>query len=162
MRIYSIKAERFRLTSMLLLSVAIIAVLILAIPSYAVTAVSASDGTTVYTGVKTNEDRIKFLSSFGWEVNSEPFETVNVTIPSEFDRIFTGYNDLQKLQGLDLSRYKRKSVTRYTYTVINYPNYNGTVYATMLVYRGRVIGGDVCSAEADGFIHGFSSDVKLN
>ena len=32
-------------------------------------------------------------------------------------------------------------MTRYTYKVLNYPNYDGTVYANILVYRNRVVAG---------------------
>ena len=161
MFIYSVRVGKIRLIAMAALSVALIAVLVFLIPSYGTAAVFASDGTKVYTGVKNNEGRVAFLRSFGWEVESEPNESVNVTVPEEFDSVFSGYNDLQKLQGLDLSRYKKKTVTRYTYTVKNYEGYDGAVYATLLVYRGKVVGGDICSAEADGFIHGFSKDVHL-
>ena len=156
MFIRTVRAWRIKLFLMLALSAALVAVLILCIPVQAVTAVSASDGSRVYTVVKSNEDRVNFLRRFGWEVETEPCETVNVTVPEVFDGIFEGYNKLQNEQGLDLSRYRRKTVTRYTYTVTNYPDYDGVVYATLLVYRGRVIGGDICSAEADGFIHGFN------
>ena len=105
--------------------------------------------------VKTNEDRIEFLSQFGWEVKSEPVESVEVVIPSEFDKIFTGYNEIQKRQGLDLSDYKKKKVMRYTYEVTNYKGSDDVVYANVIVYRNRVIGGDICSADVTGFIHGF-------
>ena len=44
---------------------------------------------------------------------------------------------------------------RYTYEVTNYEGAEGTVYANILVYRNRVIGGDICSADVTGFIHGF-------
>jgi hypothetical protein len=84
-----------------------------------------------------------------------------VTIPGEFDKVFVGYNELQKQQGLDLSQYKRKDVTRYTYKITNYKDYNGTVYANLLIYRGRVIGGDICSADVNGFVSGFDSKAKL-
>ena len=84
-------------------------------------------------------------------------ETKTVTIPEEFDKVFAAYNEMQKEQGLNLLRYKGKDVTRYTFTVTNYAGYEGTVYANVLVYRNRVIGGDICSADASGFIHGFES-----
>ena len=84
-----------------------------------------------------------------------------MTVPSKFDTVFSGYNDLQRLQGLDLSRYKRKEVTRYTYIVTNYDGYDGTVYANLIVYRGRVIAGDICTESENGFIHGFSKDTRL-
>lgn len=108
-----------------------------------------------YDKIKTNEDRVNFLAQFGWQVGSEPVETAEIVIPSEFDKIFTGYNEIQKRQGLDLSKYKNKSVTRYTYEVNNYEGEEGKVYANVIVYRNKVIGGDICSADVNGFIHGF-------
>lgn len=161
MFIYSVKASSLKFVAMIILSVALICALIVLIPTYDTDAVFADDGKVVYTGAKDNDGRIEFLRQFGWEVNSTPEEEVNVTIPSEFDTVFMGYNTLQQNQGLDLTRYKRKTVTRYTYVVTNYPDYEGTVYANLLIYRGRVVGGDICTAESDGFIHGFSKSVKL-
>jgi hypothetical protein len=61
---------------------------------------------------------------------------------------------------LDLSKYKKKTVTRYTFMVTDYKGYEGTVYANVLVYRGRVIGGDICSADVSGFIHGFEMPAE--
>ena len=69
--------------------------------------------------------------------------------------MFVSYNEIQKQQGLDLIKYKNKEVMRYTYEITNYEGYSGTVYATLIVYRNKVIGGDVCSADVKGFIHGF-------
>lgn len=159
MFIKTVRLGKIRLFSMLALSLALIAALVALIPTYPAVAVFNSDGAKVYTGVKTNNDRIKFLQHFGWEVSSEPTETVNITIPESFDDIFTGYNELQKNQGLDLTRYKGKSVTRYTYSVTNYTEHEGDVFATLLVYKGRVIGGDICSAAPNGFIHGFNGST---
>ena len=82
-----------------------------------------------------------------------PVEECEITIPKEFDKVMTSYNEIQKQQGLDLSKYAKKSAKRYTYKVTNYPEYNGTVYANVIVYRDKVIAGDICSADARGFIH---------
>ena len=65
-----------------------------------------------------------------------------------------GYNEIQKTQGLDLSRYRKKKVTRYTYEVTNYPDYAGTVYANLIVYRGRIVAADLSSADPSGFVRG--------
>ena len=108
-----------------------------------------------YDKVKSADDAANFLGQFGWVVDAGSVETETVTIPAEFDKIFAGYNEMQKAQGLDLSKYKKKSVTRYTFTVTNYGDYEGNVWANVLVYRGRVIGGDICSADSEGFVHGF-------
>jgi hypothetical protein len=105
--------------------------------------------------IKTNNDRINFLKQFGWEVEAEPVKEQQVVIPGEFDKIFSAYNEIQRTQGLDLSAFKKKAVMRYTYVVKNYPNYDGEVYVNILVYRNIVIGGDVCSADINGFVHGF-------
>ena len=108
-----------------------------------------------FKNVKTNEDRIEFLKKYGWDVQSEPREIAEVDIPSKFNRIYEQYNQLQIGEGLDLEKYKGKSVKRYTYLVVNY-EYDGTVFANLLIYNDRVIGGDISSAKADGFVQGLS------
>ncbi len=109
-----------------------------------------------YNRIKTNEDRIKFLEQFGWQVENEPVEEVTVKIPKTFDNVLTSYNNIQLHQGLDLTKYSGKEVSRYTYKVTNYPDYTGNVIANVIVYRNRVIGGDVCSSDVDGFIRDFT------
>lgn len=163
MFVYSMKASTLKLVAVIAVSIAALAVLLNMIPTYQPTSASLMYTDTVkytYSGVKTNDDRLAFLSQFGWEVEPTP-EEQNVTIPGEFDRVFVSYNELQKQQGLDLSKYKRKDVTRYTYRVTNFPDYDGAVLANVLVYRGRVIGGDICTADVSGFVQGFDGKVRL-
>ena len=159
MFVYSVKASSLRFFSILFLSVALLTALIILVPSYEPLAAEVSDAavTVNFDKVKTNEDRISFLSQFGWTVDPKPYESEEVTIPSDFDGVFTEYNDIQKSQGLDLSKYKRRDVMRYTYIVENYPEYEGRVYANVLVYKNRVIGGDICSAAANGFVRTFDN-----
>ena len=117
--------------------------------------VAAASGTSVsYTGADTDAGRIDFLEKQGWSVKREVVEEATFTLPEEFDRGRPGYNEIQKTQGLDLSRYRKKKVTRYTYEVTNYPNYEGTVYANLIVYRGRIIAADLSSADPLGFVTG--------
>lgn len=154
MFVYSVKGSSLKFFAILFLSVALLTALIIFVPSYEPVTAQTSEAVS-FDKVKTNEDRINFLSQFGWTVDPEPYEERRVTIPSEFDSVFTEYNDIQKLQGLDLSKYRRKDVERYTYIVKNYPGYEGRVYANVLVYKDKVIGGDICSAAASGFVHTF-------
>lgn len=102
--------------------------------------------------IRTNDDRVEFLKQFGWETSPEALEEVTLKLPGEFDRIMTEYNEIQKSQGLDLSKYKGQEVVRYTYEVKNYPDYDGEVHANIIVCKNRVVGGDICSADLDGFI----------
>jgi hypothetical protein len=108
-----------------------------------------------YGSIKTREDRISFIEGFGLKVDKNSEKEESFVMPESFDRVILGYNELQKEQGLNLTKYKNKEVTRYTFTVTNYEGYDGTVYANVLVYRNRVIGGDVCSADVTGFVQGF-------
>ena len=102
-----------------------------------------------------NEQRINYLNQFGWEVNQEPSEIVEVAIPTEFNDVYERYNVIQKKQGFDLSPYRGKTVKRWTYDVANYPDNRPNVKANILVYENKIIGGDIYSLELDGFMHGF-------
>lgn len=155
MFIYSVKAKTIKMFG--LICVALVGVIMLAafVPEYISTSAETGSSEINYSRIKSNEDRIEFLRQFGWEVSPEELESEQVTIPAEFDKVFSGYNEIQKRQGLDLARYKGKTMMRYTYEVKNYPEYDGKVQANILVYRGKVIGGDICSADINGFIHGF-------
>ena len=155
MFIYTLKASTLKLFAAICLSLVAVITLIAFIPATTDDMAVMQEKKIDYTGVATNENRISFLSQFGWEVKGEPVNGMETVIPSEFDSLFSGYNEIQKKQGLDLSEYKGKKIMKYTYEITNYPNYEGKVYANLLVYRNRVIGGDICSAEITGFIHGF-------
>ena len=155
MFIYSLKASTIKFCAVVCVALATLITLIAFIPVVAVDDVAASANAEIkYSGIKTNDDRVEFLAQFGWQVNPEAVESVEVTIPEEFDKILSAYNEIQKRQGLDLTKYRKKNVQRYTYEITNYDGYDGTVYANILVYRNKVIGGDVCSADVKGFMHG--------
>lgn len=104
----------------------------------------------------TNDERVAFLATYGWSVNAEPKEAQKVRIPDTADNeVFARYNELQKSQGFDLTLCKGKEVMRYVYEILNYPEATAPVYASVLVYDGHIIGGDVTNSAPDGVIHGF-------
>jgi len=100
----------------------------------------------------TNDGRVKFLTDFGWEVAATPTESGQVKVPDVSTEVFARYNALQKNQGYDLSQYAGKTVMRYVYKVKNYPNATDPVFATLLVYKDQVIGGDVTDTGATGIL----------
>lgn len=115
-----------------------------------------STTTTAVTSVPSgNDGRVQFLKDFGWEVTTSPAQSGSVRIPEETTEVFDRYNNLQKSQGYDLSSYAGKNVMRYVYEVSNYPGSTQPVYATLLVYKDKVIGGDVTDTAANGQIRGF-------
>ena len=165
MFVYSFKASTVRILG--IVSVALVGVIALVafVPTYisagsadmSVGQISSSQSVSVkYDKLKTEQDVVDFLAQFGWQVEGKAIEVKEVTVPGEFDKIYAGYNQMQVAQGLDLTRYKGKTLTRYTFKVTNYEGYEGEVLANVLVWRKKVVGGDICSAEiGGGFVQGF-------
>ena len=104
-----------------------------------------------YGGMKSNDDRVAFIEGLGVMVKDDPVSEKVFSAPESFDRVIAGYNEIQKAQGLDLTKYERKRVTHYAYEVTNY-DHQGTVYVNLLVYRNRIIAADISSAADGGFV----------
>ena len=165
MFIYTVKANSLKFIAVILAAVSIlVAIAFISGGSETLTTdvIAAKVKDINYEKIKTEEDRKEFLSQFGWETEDGEVESVKIKLPGEFDKIMTEYNELQKSQGLDLLKYKGREVERYTYKLSNYPDHGGTVYANIIIYRNRVIGGDICSADVSGFIHGFEAPAPDN
>lgn len=108
MFIYSLRANTLKFFGVTTLAVAALVTLLFFIPtsepaiSENVLDVAEHDNVAAvnFDKIKTADDRINFLRQFGWEVESQPTEEVEVTIPAEFDKIYQSYNELQKKAGL--------------------------------------------------------------
>ena len=164
MFIYSFRAATLKFFGIIAITLAALIAIIAFVPVYAQGGTgdvdtpvntNAAKVSSSYDKVRDVSGVVSFLSQFGWTVNGATAESAKVTIPAEFDKVFAAYNEIQKTQGLDLSKLKKKEMTRYTIEVTNYPDYEGKVYANVLVYRNKVVGGDICSADTTGFVHGF-------
>lgn len=156
MFVYSFKATTLKFFGVIGVAIITLVALVFLIPSYSnatTKEIALMNESISFDNVKKSDDVIKFLSQYGWEVSDSPIEECEITIPKEFDKVISSYNEIQKQQGLDLSKYAKKTATRYTFQITNYPNYEGTVYANVITYRGKVIAGDICTADAKGFIH---------
>ena len=105
--------------------------------------------------VSNNDGRVQFLKGFGWEVSATPTESSQVRIPEQTSEVFDRYNQLQKSQGYDLSKLAGKNAMRYVYQISNYPGATDPVYATVLVYRNQIVGGDVTDTSPKGKVQGF-------
>ena len=147
MMVMTAKVDLKKITLILgAIAAAIIAVLVL---------FGGSDTQTTSAQVSDNTARVKFLKDFGWEVANTPTESGQVRIPSESTEVFDRYNQLQKSQGYDLTKYAGKNVMRYVYKVTNFPGATDPVYATILVYKNEIIGGDITDTSPKGKVQGF-------
>ena len=105
--------------------------------------------------VKDNDDRVSYLSGLGWQVSGQPIATEELLIPEEFDDSYQGYLKLQADQGFDLTQYRGKRVKRYTYQLTNYPTQTEPVQIALLIYKNRVVGGQIQSSSGS-FLHGLT------
>lgn len=164
MFVYSFKASTVRILGVVCVALVGLIALVAFVPTY-VTAgnvdvpagqVSSQSVSVRYDKIKGEQDVVNFLAQFGWQVDGKAIEVKEVSVPVEFDKVYAGYNQIQLTQGLDLARYKGKTLTRYTFKISNYPGYEGEVLANVLVWRKKVVGGDICSAKiTGGFVQGF-------
>lgn len=109
------------------------------------------------TGSVTEEEAAEFLRGYGWETAKGSVSAEEVYIPSSFGEVYERYNAIQLKQGFDLTRYKGERVMKYTFSVTNYKGYDN-VEAHVLTYGGKIIGGDICSTELNGFMTGFEKN----
>ena len=121
---------------------------------------SGDTAPTAAAPVSGNDARVAFLKEFSWDVNASPTESGQVRIPQAPTDVFDRYNALQKSQGYDLSQYAGKTVMRYVYKINNYPDATDPVYATLLVYKNQIIGGDVTNTSAKGAVSGFKMPAQ--
>ncbi len=154
MFVYSVKTSKMKIAA-LLIAIGAVAVAV-AMTLGGGKSPAANDG-AINVKAENSAERAAFLSQYGWKMTADPVEVSEVIIPEEFDAGYAEYASMNKAQGFDLEPYKGVRAKRWTYEILNYPGLEntGTVQANLLVYDGRVIGGDVCSLELGGFIHGF-------
>ncbi len=96
------------------------------------------------TELSTNAQRVQFISALGVNLVGDEFCEKQVTIPQEFSKVYENYNTLQRSAGFDLTAYKGKNVTVYTYMATD-----GRTVSLML-YKNKLIGGDICETKVDG------------
>ncbi|MCI8738671.1 MAG: DUF4830 domain-containing protein [Oscillibacter sp.] len=99
----------------------------------------------------TNEDRVAYLQSLGWEVSPEPVETLQFLLPDHLAEPYLSYNELQNAQGFDLASCCGKQLSRYTYTVNNHPQRTEGVQLNLYICEDQPVAGDVFCAGANGF-----------
>ena len=152
MVVLTAKVSKGKLVAILL--VIAVAVALLVVLSSGAGQGAADTAETTVTAIESNDDRVAYLQSMGWQVDETPVESQEVRIPAQLPEVLARYNELQQSQGYDLTQFGGKTVKRYVYEVLNYPDTTDSYYLTLLVYKDTVIGGDVTSAAQDGLMQG--------
>lgn len=95
-----------------------------------------------------NEQRVAFINSLNLSVLEEPVEYKQIIIPEKFSEVYLKYNQVQLAAGYDLSLYKGKTADFYKYIT---PEENGEfMYVNIIIFKGKIIGGDISSAKING------------
>lgn len=155
MMIRAIKLPRRRLAAMGAVVVFVCA-LVLAVTALGGGPTAAAGEVVSPKGVRTAEDRLAYLESYGWLVSREPLAVEELLIPKEMGSEYDDYLALQEGQGFDLAKYAGKTVKRYTYQVLNYPTGEQGVQVSLLIYNNTVVAADVLSPALNGFMHGLA------
>ena len=139
----------------LLIALAAVAALIIALISM----LGGNEDPSVPT-MSDNDNRVAFLEAQGLQVSTSPKEASQVKIPTEMTPVYSRYNDLQKSQGYDLSKYAGKTVMRYVYEVKTAQETDQPVYATLLVYKNQIIGGDITDTGVNGTVRALKQNTQ--
>lgn len=161
MFVCTVKASSIKFFTAILFSAAVLVGIVTLLPVIdpsGEVAVAAVD----YKGIDTVEEQLSFLRELGHEPEPNPVYAGEVVIPEVFDSVYETYNQLQKAQGLNLEKYKGKTVRRYTYALTpasaddeqTDEGIGEVRYVTLLIYKNRVIGGDITTTGPDGKVEG--------
>ena len=150
MFVCSVRASTLKFFALIAVTLAIL-ITVLAVGEGDAVFASANGVEINYGNIKTKEDRIAFIEGFGLRVDAGSETEEAFAMPESLDRVLLGYNELQRSQGLDISKYLRKKVTHYSYRVTNYEA-EGEVFVNLLIYKSRIIACDISSAESSGFV----------
>ena len=142
MFVLSVKTTRKRLGSTLLCAVLLLTVLTVSIfvPSPAATATAVA--------AATEEQQLTFLRSLGYEADKTPLSVQDIRLPDEADSTTETYQKIQKEAGFDLSGYAGQRVKCWSWAVKNDSLESATAH--LLVYEGKLIGGDVSISGENG------------
>ena len=106
---------------------------------------------------KNNDERVDFIKKLGWEIEETPNSEDKVVVPEVFDELYEHYNSLQKENGFDLNNYKGKTLSRFTYVVLNHPEQKAgdkVLVELLLDENNEIVGGSIYSLRLDGFMTG--------
>ena len=110
--------------------------------------------------LSTPEGRAAFLQQFGWEIDPASEDVRTVQLPKVLEGMLLNYNEVQRKQGYDLTGHLGESCQQFTYRVLNYPDKEQTVLATLYIQGDRVIAGDIHSTALNGFLQGLKLEKE--
>ena len=154
MFVYSFKASSIKLLGIICICV-VAAVLVISLLPMSGSSLNVNKIEGMHELSKINagsgSGRIKYFERLGFTVDKTLVEEQEERLPEKMDAVTEKYNSLQRMQGLDISRYCGKKLKGYTYEITSFPNNtkpgNGRYLATLIVYKNKVVAADICCRE---------------
>lgn len=99
------------------------------------------EGEEVGLKISSDEDIEAFIARCGHTAEGCVSDD-EITVPKNWNDVYTSYNDLQKQQGFDLRRYKGKPARKLVYALTDSAD-----QVTVLIANDRIIAADICSPQ---------------
>ena len=99
---------------------------------------------------------VEYLQGLGWQVESDPIETLDLQLPQQLTESWGDYAAMQDEQGFPFTDDAGQPIRRYTFRVTNYPGVESGVQANLYLCEDVLIGGDVVATGKGGFQHGLA------
>lgn len=136
----SVKLKKIRLTILSLIGVLLFVTICLVALRGRAADTMEINGETVTLHAEDEADVECFLTSCGYSTPEFLFQH-EITVPKNWNEVYTEYNELQRQQGFDLVPYKGKTAVEYEYFV------DDTLNASVLVSENRIIAAHVANCD---------------
>ena len=136
----SVRLKNIRLTILSLIGVLLFVTICLVALRGRAADTMEINGETVTLHAEDEADVEGFLTSCGYYTPEFLFQH-EITVPKNWNEVYTEYNELQRQQGFDLVPYKGKTAEEYVYFV------DDTLNASVLVSENRIIAAHVANCD---------------
>jgi hypothetical protein len=106
---------------------------------YISTRTVAASASTV-SKIESAQDIAAWFSGYGLEVDTASVTADKVKIPRKWDDSFSAFNTVVTQSGLDLTRYKGKTVEKWLAALPSQSSGDTTCYGVLLVYKKKPVG----------------------
>lgn len=106
------------------------------ISSRSVTAAAAASGSKITSA----QDIQTWFTGYGLDVDGASISADKVKIPRKWDDSFSAFNGVVQQSGMDLTRYKGKTVEKWTALLPAASRGDTSSYAVLLVYKKKAVG----------------------
>ena len=91
----------------------------------------------------TDAERAAFLREYGWEINENALETLDLVLPLSLEEAWADYVSMQNDQQLPFAHFGGQAVRRYTYSLTNYPDTPQGAQVNLYQCGQEIIGADI-------------------